>query len=291
MRFMMIVKSNAKTEAGILPSAEELEAMTRYNLELVEAGVMVAGEGLHASSLGARVRINGSTTRIVDGPFTESKELIAGYWLIRVTSKEEAIEWAKRIPFREGAVELRQVFDLEDFPVDRSETLDGEHTRETAPRDAPPPPRKAGTRRYVSLLKADRHTEGGVLPNEQLASEMGALIEEMAQKGALLGGEGLFPSAQGVRVTFDGEKRTVIDGPFAETKELVAGFTLYQTATKAEAIEYARRCLAVHVAGTGIDGGEIEIRQVIELEDFPADPAEKPEAWRKQAEEVRARLG
>jgi hypothetical protein len=106
-----------------------------------------------------------------------------------------------------------------------------------------------------------------------------------------LGGEGLFPSAQGVRVRFDGETRTVVDGPFAETKELIAGFTLYQAATKAEAVEYARRCLVIHMHGTGAGSGEIEVRQVIELEDFPVDSAEKPDGWRQQAQEVRTRLG
>jgi hypothetical protein len=291
MRFMMIVKSNAKSEAGLLPSEAELEAIGKYNARLIESGVMLAAEGFHTSSLGTRVRITGATTTIFDGPFPETNELVAGYWVIRVASKDEAVEWAKRIPFGEGAVELRRVFELEDFPLDPSETPDGWRATETELRDAAAPARKAGTKRYVSLLKADRHTEGGVLPNEQLASDMGALIEEMAQKGALLGGEGLFPSAQGVRVRFDGERRTVVDGPFAETKELIAGFTLYQAATKAEAVEYARRCLAIHMHGTGVGSGEIEVRQVLELEDFPVDSAEKPDGWRKQAEEVRTRLG
>jgi hypothetical protein len=291
MRFVVIVKSDAKTEAGILPNQAELEAIGRYNAQLSGAGVLVAGEGFHASSLGTRVRVNGATTTIFDGPFPEANELVAGYWVIRVASQAEAVEWAKRIPFRDGAVEIRRVFELDDFPVDASETADGWRANETELRDAPPPARKAGTKRYVSLLKADRHTESGELPNEQLASDMGALIEEMAQNGALLGGEGLFPSAQGVRIRFDGDTRTVVDGPFAETKELIAGFTLYQTATKAEAVEYARRCLAIHMNGVGIGTGEIEVRQVLELEDFPVDPAEKPVGSPKQTEEARARLG
>ncbi len=115
MRFMMIVKADQRSEAGVLPTEQELAEMARYNEQLVKAGVMLAGEGLQASSKGAKVRFNGSKRTVIDGPFTEAKELIAGFWLIQVKSKEEAIEWAKRIPFTEGDVELRQVFELEDF--------------------------------------------------------------------------------------------------------------------------------------------------------------------------------
>ena len=115
MRFMMIVKADQRSEAGVLPTEQELAEMARYNEQLVKAGVMLAGEGLLASSKGAKVRFNGSKRTVIDGPFTEAKELIAGFWLIQVKSKEEAIEWAKRIPFTEGDVELRQVFELEDF--------------------------------------------------------------------------------------------------------------------------------------------------------------------------------
>ena len=115
MRFMVIVKADKDSEAGVLPSQELLTEMGKYNEELVKAGVLLAGEGLHASSKGARVRFSGSKRTVVDGPFTESKELIAGFWLIQVKSKDEAIEWAKRIPFEGGEVEIRQVFEAEDF--------------------------------------------------------------------------------------------------------------------------------------------------------------------------------
>src|SRR5262245_2220868 len=98
MRFMMIVKANKDSEAGVLPSKELLEAMGKFNEEMVKSGVMLAGEGLQASSKGARVKFSGGKRTVIDGPFTESKELIAGYWLIEVKSKEEAIEWAKRSP-------------------------------------------------------------------------------------------------------------------------------------------------------------------------------------------------
>ena len=98
MRFMLIVKANADSEAGVMPSEQELAEMGRYNEELVKAGVMLAGEGLHPSSRGARVYFNGSKRSIVDGPFSEAKELIAGFWLIQAKSLEEAVEWVKRCP-------------------------------------------------------------------------------------------------------------------------------------------------------------------------------------------------
>ncbi|MDB5071662.1 MAG: hypothetical protein JWM87_2773 [Candidatus Eremiobacteraeota bacterium] len=120
MRFMMIVKANQDSEAGIPPSTELLEAMGKFNEEMVKAGVMLAGEGLQPSSKGARVRFSGGKTSVIDGPFTETKELVAGFWLIQVKSKDEAIAWARRCPapFGEGqdaVLEIRQVFEAEDF--------------------------------------------------------------------------------------------------------------------------------------------------------------------------------
>ena len=116
MRFMVIVKANKESEAGILPSKEILAEMGKFNEELVKAGVMLAGEGLHASSKGARVRFEGKKRTVIDGPFAESKELIAGFWLWQVKSKEEAIEWLTRAPLDGGTeVEVRQVFEAADF--------------------------------------------------------------------------------------------------------------------------------------------------------------------------------
>ena len=116
MRVMVIAKANKDSEAGILPSTEILTKMGKYNEELVKAGVMLAGEGLQASSKGKRVRFSGEKPTVIDGPFTETKELIAGFWLWQVRSMEEAVEWLKRSPFGGGAeVEIRQVFEAEDF--------------------------------------------------------------------------------------------------------------------------------------------------------------------------------
>jgi len=115
MRFMMLVKANKDSEAGVLPSEEILATMGKYNEELAKAGVLLAADGLQPSSKGARVTYSSGKRTVVDGPFAETKELIAGFWLIQVKSKEEAIEWAKRVPFEEGEVEIRQVFEADDF--------------------------------------------------------------------------------------------------------------------------------------------------------------------------------
>ena len=115
MRFMLIVKASKESEAGVLPSAKELADMGKFNEQMVKSGVMLAGEGLQASSKGARVTFKGGKPTVVDGPFAETKELVAGFWLIQAKSKEEAVEWARRVPFVDGQIEVRQVFELEDF--------------------------------------------------------------------------------------------------------------------------------------------------------------------------------
>jgi hypothetical protein len=124
MRFMVLVKATAESEAGVLPSEELINAMGKYNAELANAGVLLAGEGLQASSKGARVRFSGNKRTVIDGPFAETKELIAGFWILQVKSKEEAIEWVKRCPNPRGEgagdaeVEIRQVFEADDFGPD-----------------------------------------------------------------------------------------------------------------------------------------------------------------------------
>ena len=123
MRFMMLLKADKTTEAGVLPSATDLEIMGKYNEQLIKAGVLLDGAGLQPSSKGARVTFVNGKPAVTDGPFSETKELIAGYWIIQVKSKEEAIEWARRVPFdqiphngRVAEIELRQMFELADFP-------------------------------------------------------------------------------------------------------------------------------------------------------------------------------
>jgi hypothetical protein len=116
MRYMVIVKANKESEAGIMPDQKLLAEMGHYNEQLVKAGIMLAGEGLLASSKGARIRYEGPSKRtVIDGPFAEAKELVAGFWIWQVKSREEAIEWLKKAPFQEGEVELRKIAEAEDF--------------------------------------------------------------------------------------------------------------------------------------------------------------------------------
>jgi hypothetical protein len=116
MRFMVIVKANKDSEAGVMPSTELLTAMGKFNEEMVKAGVMLAGEGLHPSSKGARIKYSGKDRTVTNGPFGATGELVAGFWLVQVKSEDEAIEWMKRAPFDDGSeIEIRQVFDAEDF--------------------------------------------------------------------------------------------------------------------------------------------------------------------------------
>ncbi|UCP10974.1 MULTISPECIES: YciI family protein [unclassified Pseudomonas] len=134
MRFMIIVKASLDSEAGVMPSEELLTAMGNYNEELIKAGIMLAGEGLHPSSKGARVRFSGDKRTVIDGPFIETKELIAGYWLWQVKSKEEAIEWVKRcpnpMPGTEAEIEIRQVFEAEDFGAEFTPELREQEERQ-----------------------------------------------------------------------------------------------------------------------------------------------------------------
>ena len=126
MRFMMLLKADKRTEAGVLPTARELEVMGKYNEELIKAGVLLDGAGLQPSSKGAKITFENGTTRVIDGPFAETKELLAGYWIIRVKSKEEAIEWASRCPAADNeTIEVRQVHEFAEFPPDVQEAAAG----------------------------------------------------------------------------------------------------------------------------------------------------------------------
>jgi hypothetical protein len=132
MKFMVIVKANENTEAGVMPSEKMLSEMGKFNEELVKAGIMLSGEGLHPSSKGARVRFSGNNRTVIDGPFAETKELVAGFWMWRCKSKEEAIEWVKRCPNptgEESVIEIRQVFDPEDFGAEFTPELQEQEAR------------------------------------------------------------------------------------------------------------------------------------------------------------------
>jgi hypothetical protein len=271
MRCMLLVKSNETIETTGLASERELAEMGRYNDELTKAGVVLAGEGFLPSSKGARVRLSGGKFTVTKGPFGEPRRLIAGFWTIRTRSKEEAVRLLEGAPATAAELELRPLFETEDFPVDPGEQAGGWRDQELAARDAfeaKAPARLPGTKRFILFLLSDASTEAGRMPTEETLAKMGALMEEGVRNGSLLGGDGLKPSAAGVRSRAAGGKRTLVDGPFTETKELVAGYILLQLRSLEDAIAYARRWLEIHVL-VGVPEAEIEIRELMELDDMP----------------------
>jgi hypothetical protein len=278
MRFMMLAKASKDFEAGVLPGEQMLAQMAKYTEELVKAGALLAAERLQPSSKGVRVRYANGKFTVIDGPFAETKELIAGFCLIQAQSRDEAIEWAKRVPFQEGEVEVRPLFELPDVPVAPAEKPDGWREKEQQLPDAPPA-RKPGMIRYLGMVKADTDTEAGVLPDEKLLSAMGAFLREGAKSGVFLSGAGLQPSSKGARVRFSGSQRLVTDGPFAETKELIAGYVILQFRSKDEAIEWTKRFVQVDAPGRLGAESECELRPLFEYEDF--GPSEAVERFRE----------
>jgi len=272
MRFMMLVKATRDFEAGVWPDEKLLSEMASWTEELVKAGARLDSGRLQPSSAGVRVRYANGKLTVTDGPFAESKELIAGFCLIQAQSREEAIAWAKRVPFQEGEIELRPLYELFDFPVDAAEKPAGWREKEEQIRAAPPA-RKPGTIRYMGIVKADRDTEAGVLPDQKLLAAMGAFMEEGVKSGVFLSGDGLQPSSKGARVRFSGSKRLVTDGPFAETKELVGGYAILQFTSKAEAIAWTKRFVQVDAPGRLGAESECEIRPFFEFEDFGSSEA------------------
>jgi hypothetical protein len=285
MQFMLLMKSDQHTEAGVLPDEKIITAMTNYNDALVKAGVLVAAEGLHPTSRGATIRLAGGKRTTTDGPFAEAKEVIAGYWILRTKTREEAIDWAKRCPGAAGSLELRQLYEMDDFPVDPAEKEDGWRAKEEQMRaeleQAPKAAIKPGTKRFMAMIKSNKLSESGVMPDEKMLTAMGNLMEEMGAAGTAVGGEGLQPSAKGVRI----KQNKLTDGPFAESKELIAGFMMLRCSSLAEAITWSWRWLDVHCSGGVASEGEIEIREVFEMSDLPSSPAVE------RAKQVNAQLG
>ncbi len=255
MRVMVIVKASKESEQGVMPTEKMLADMGKFNEELANAGIMLAGEGLHPTSKGKRVRFSGAQRTVIDGPFAETKELIAGFWMWQVKSMDEALSWIKRAPF--------------DVKVEPGLT----------PRLPNRQPRGDTTMRVMVLVKADKDSEAGVMPSEQLLTDMGNFNEELVKAGVMLAGEGLHPTSKAKRVRFSGDKKTVIDGPFTETKELIAGFWIWQVKSMEEAIEWIKRA--------PFQETEIELRPVFEAEDFGAEFT--PEL-REQEERLRAQM-
>jgi hypothetical protein len=271
MRFMMMIKSDEQSETGAMPDPKIFEAMGQFNQALIDSGSLFAAEGLHPSSKGAIVKFRGGKPTVTDGPFAEAKELVAGYWIIKANSKAEAVEWAKRCfqtvdkiagPQGDGTgeIEVRQIFDLEDFPVNENES--GWREAEAAQREAPEAQVKPGNKLFMGFRMADKDTEAGVMPSEELLAAMGAYNDELFRQGVALSGEGLQPSSKGAKVRYSNGKITVLDGPFTEAKELIAGFSLMQAKSLDEIVELCKRWPKE-------DGDvELRIRQVFTSDEF-----------------------
>lgn len=240
MRFMVMHKMTEEMEKGLPPDPEIIEGVGKLIQEGLAGKVFVSGEGLKPSSERVHIVYKNGKRTITDGPFAEAKELVAGFGLMRVRSKEEAIAWCDKFAAVLGEVELYM------GPVVEPWDLGMMPKPENAPL------------RFLSMHKWDEKAESDTPPPPELMEKMGALVEEMTKAGVLLATGGLASPKLGARIRFEGGKRTVIDGPFAESKELVAGYAILDLPSKAEAIEWAMRF------GDIVKVNEVEVRQMPE---------------------------
>jgi hypothetical protein len=251
MRFFSIVPSDASTEAGILPDPSIFADMAKLAQEGFRNGTLLAQDAVKPSAEGARVKFESGKVRVVDGPFTESKELVAGWAILRFPTLEAAIAETKRLPMK-CEVEIRQIVEAEDLDADPA----GE-----AEMRAAMPARAPGMHRYVLFLKSSPEAKSGAMPDHDIIEAMGRYNAELVAAKAMLGGEGFHGSAKGARVDLATGK--VTKGPFGDPRKLLAGFWMIQAASLADAIAWARKA--------PIRDGEIEVRTAFELADFPAE--------------------
>jgi hypothetical protein len=243
MRVMIMHKTNAHWESGASPSPELIARVGRLMGDLVKSNALLAGEGLRASSQGVRLRFGKGERTVIDGPFTESKELIAGFAILKTASLQEAADLATR---------FAQVFSTElDIEIDIRPVTEAWDIGLTEK------PAGLTTRRYMATQKF-RNKDGCLPLTPAQAAAMGALVDEMKRAGVLLSSEGLLPSAQGARIRSVGGKATVMDGPFTESKELLGGFVIVKVNTLREAVDWAQRYIS------DVQTEEVDVRQLAE---------------------------
>lgn len=240
MRFMLMHKMTEEMEKDPPPDPAILEGVGKLVEEGVKEKIFVSGEGLKPSSQRVHIAYKGGKRTITDGPFTEAKELVAGFALMRVRSKEEAISWCDRFAAVIGDVELFLGPVVEEWDLGM------------VPRPENPP------LRFLSMHKMDERSEREAPPDPELVAKMGALVDEMTKAGVLQATGGLASTKKGARIRYEGGKRTVIDGPFAESKELIAGYAILDLPSKAAAIDLAMRF------GEIVKVNEVEVRQMSE---------------------------
>ena len=224
MKFMMLHKTSAFYENGGLPSKELIAGVGAMVGEVVKSGKLLAADGLRSSAQGVRLEFSGGKRTVTKGPLVGENELIAGFAVMRVRSLDEAIEWASRFAGVVGDVVLDIRPATEPWDIGLGKKPDG-----------------LATRRYIAMRKANARSEAGTPPTQLEAERMGALIGEMKEAGVLLSTGGLEPSSKAARLRNFGGKQTLVDGPFAESKELVGGFVILELGSRAEAIDWARR--------------------------------------------------
>lgn len=238
MRFMVMHKMTPELEKGLPPDQAVIHGVGRLIQEGVEKKIFVAGEGLKPSRERVRVVYKGGQRTITDGPFAEAKELVAGFALLRVRSKQEALAWCDRFAATSGDGEMFLGPIVEPWDLGMGEK----------PADAP--------LRFLAMHQSDARCESEAPPDPEMLAKMGPLIEEMTKAGVLQDTGGLWSTKRGARIHFEGGKRTVIDGPFAESKELVAGYAILDLPSKAAAVEWATRF------GDVVKVHEIEVREM-----------------------------
>ena len=224
MKFMMLHKTSAYYENGGLPSKELIAGVGAMVGEVVKSGKLLAADGLRSSAQGVRLEFSGGKRTVTKGPLVGENELIAGFAVMRVRSLDEAIEWASRFAGVVGDVVLDIRPATEPWDIGLGKKPDG-----------------LATRRYIAMRKANARSEAGTPPTQLEAERMGALIGEMKEAGVLLSTGGLEPSSKAARLRNFGGKQTLVDGPFAESKELVGGFVILELGSRAEAVDWARR--------------------------------------------------
>jgi hypothetical protein len=224
MKFMMLHKTDAYYENGGLPSKELIAGVGGMVGEMVRSGKLLAADGLRSSAQGVRLKFAGGKPTIIKGPLEGENEAIASFAVMRVRSLDEAVEWASRFASVVGDVvlDIRPATEPWDIGLGKK-------------------PEGLTTRRYIAMQKADARSEAGTPPTELEIERMGALIREMKEAGVLLSTGSLEPSSRAARLRNFGGKQALVDGPFAESKELVGGFVVLELDSRAEAIEWAKR--------------------------------------------------
>lgn len=247
MRFLCMHKADKDTEAGVPPSPELIGRMGTLMQEMAKSGVLLAGEGLQPSSSSVRLKFCGGGRTVTHGPLNGANELLAEFAIVRMKSMEEAIAWASRFGRAMGDVEIDIGQVKEPWDLGLCAKPAGQATR------------------FMIMRKADRNSEAGILPTQNVMNHMSELTGTMLNTGTLLSSERLQPSSKGARLRFSGGKSKVIDGPFTESTELIAGYSIVQLTTREGAIEWALRFAKV-LRDSRVDGNvEVDILPLCEM--------------------------